>query len=103
MAGSCRGAWRRRSGAEKGRGKGPLGPWAHQELAGEVDWAGERPAAIDFGAEELRTCEGIGDSKHLGPIPSTGRLQAATWTFSAHRGGKGRSLAATGGDSHGLL
>jgi hypothetical protein len=98
---------RRRYGAREGKGRGPGGPQAHRGTAGEVGLAGGWPVAVESTMEARRSGEGIrddgGDSKHLSPIPSTGRLQAATRTFSARRGGKGRSLAATGGDGHGLL
>jgi hypothetical protein len=45
--------------------------------------------------------DGGGDSRHLGPIPSTERLRAATRTFLARQGstggGGGRRTAALGG------
>jgi hypothetical protein len=37
--------------------KGPLGPWAHQELAGEVDGVGGGPVAVQSAAAQSAAAE----------------------------------------------
>jgi hypothetical protein len=105
MAGSCRCPWRRRSGAEKEGGRGPLGPLAHQGHSGVVSLPRDGPAATNLAAASSVSGEGIGDSggdwRREASILSARRERMARRTFSAHRGGKGRSLAVMGGDGHG--
>jgi hypothetical protein len=89
MAGSCRGAWRRCSGARKRRGRGPGGSLAHQEVAGGVGSAEGAPTVAESTAAAVVICggisDGVGDSRHLGSIPSARNKRRTRRSFSAHR------------------
>jgi hypothetical protein len=79
MAG-CREPWRRRSGAGERRGRGPLGPWAHQGVAGEVAGARGGRTAAESAAASSGSCRrngnGGGDSGLPGAIPLTETKEA---------------------------
>jgi hypothetical protein len=81
MAGSRREAWRRRSDARKRRGRGPEGPLAHQEVAGEVAGAGGgrtvANSAVVSSVTAGETTTVGGDSGLLRVIPRAGRKRAA--------------------------
>jgi hypothetical protein len=82
---------------EEGGGKGAAGPGAHWEPAGGVGLAGGWPETMNFGGGGARFRRGIrdagGDSRHFGPIPSRGRLQAVRRTFSARRAAGGHRIS----------
>jgi hypothetical protein len=75
MAGSCRCPWRRRSGAEKEGGRGPLGPLAHQEVAGSVGSTRGAPTVAELTAAAAviygGISDGVSDSRRLSSIPRT--------------------------------
>jgi hypothetical protein len=87
----------------RGRGRGPGGPEAHREPAGDVGLAGDGPAAANLVAEQLGfrrgNGDGVGYSGHLGSIALAGRQRKATGIFSAPQRSKGwRLMAALGGE-----
>jgi hypothetical protein len=80
--------------ASRGRGRGLGGPGLTLELDGEVGLAGERPAAMNFGAAVVGTCGEIGDgggySGDHDPIPAAGKKRRARRCFLASRRGRRR-------------
>jgi hypothetical protein len=67
----------------------PVGPPAHQELAGVVGSAGGGRTAVQSTMVELGGCKENGDasddSGHPASIPSMGRKRAARWSSRAGR------------------
>jgi hypothetical protein len=93
-----------------GRGRGPGGPLAYPELAGEVGLAGGEAGGEQFEAAVVRTCERIGDggsySRRGSSIASSRRKRTARGRCEARRRSRGwRGTAATelgsGGGSRG--
>jgi hypothetical protein len=105
MAGSCRGAWRRRFGARKRRGRGPGGSLAHQEVAGSVGSTRGAPTVAESTAAAAVICggigDGIGDSRRLGSIPSARKKRRTRRSFSARRWRLGRRGMAALPSGHG--
>jgi hypothetical protein len=105
MAGSRREAWRRRSGAEKGREKGPLGPDSHQEHSGKLGSAGGAPTAANSAAVARRSAGRIGDggcvSGDHGPIPTARRTRVARRGWGRARRRSGWRGTAARGDGRG--
>jgi hypothetical protein len=83
--------------------EGPVGPTAHQELAGVVSLAGGGQTAAQSTMAASNVCrgngDGGGDSGHGGSIPWPGRKSTGWRTFSARRRSSGQCLtAALGGE-----
>jgi hypothetical protein len=80
-----------------GRGRGPLGPEAHQEVAGGVGSARGGPAAAESMAAVADICGGIGDSvgdsRRPGSIPSARNKRRTRRSPRARRPGRGRRRA----------
>jgi hypothetical protein len=93
------------SGVGDRGGKGPLRPWAHQELAGEVDGARGGPVAAQSAAAELgsvgRNGDGGGVSGDHDPIPAARMTREARRSSWDPWSRSGRRQTAAGGDGCG--